>query len=500
VKDSSGNTVAKTLSLVVKSTTNTPPTITVLAPTEGATFVKGTAITFQAIASDDADGDRTATIQWTSNINGLIGTGGAFSASALSVGAHQIIATAYDTAGASASYLVNIVVQAPVNTAPVVNIISPANGASITAGISFTLSGTANDAEQGNMSASLQWILDGTTTIATGASAIVVISSPGAHTITALVTDSGGLQVSQVVNVSVPSAPPPPTTYCSMSDNVTNYEWIASVASGGVANVSGNNGGYRDYTAVQFNMTSGSGTSIVLTPGFNGGTYTEHWYVWVDLNRDNTFSANELLLSASSSSALSTTLTIPAGTAAGPTRMRVVLSYGALTQPCGSFQYGEVEDYTVNIQSQTTPPPPNGATYCSSRGTTSTYEWIQQVLIDGTLRATGNNSGYADFTSSAPIPLVRGANTLTLTPGFLNISHNEQWMVWIDFNRDGVFGNEDWVFGGGGTSAVTGGFNVPTTALSGITRMRIQMKYPSASIPCETFSNGEVEDYAVQIP
>jgi GEVED domain/Bacterial Ig domain len=500
VKDSSGNTVAKTISLAVKPTTNTPPTITVLAPTEGATFVKGTAITFQAIASDAEDGDRTATIQWTSNINGLIGTGGSFSTSALSVGAHQIIATAYDTAGGSGSYLVNIVVQAPVNTAPVVNITSPANGASITAGTSFTLSGTANDAEQGNMSSGLQWILDGTTTIATGANANVVISSPGAHTITARVTDSGGLQGSQMVNVSVLSAPPPPATYCSLSGSMTNFEWIAAVASAGVSNVSGNNGGYRDYTAWQFNMTSGSGNSIVLTPGFSGGPYTEHWYVWVDLNRDNTFSANELLLSTSSSSALSTILTIPAGTAPGPTRMRVALSYGAIPQPCGSFQYGEVEDYTLNIQSQTTPPPPSGATYCSSRGTSTTYEWIQQVLIDGTLRPSGNNSGYADFTASAAIPLVRGVNTLTLTPGFLNASYNEQWMVWIDFNKDGVFGNEDWMFGGGGTSTVTGSFNVPTTALSGITRMRIQMKYPSASIPCETFASGEVEDYSVQIP
>jgi hypothetical protein len=127
-------------------------------------------------------------------------------------------------------------------------------------------------------------------------------------------------------------------------------------------------------------------------------------------------------------------------------------------------------------------------------------EFIQQIVVNGTTRATGNNSGYADFTSSAPIPLVRGANPVALTPGFASSSYAEQWMVWIDFNKDGVFGNEDWVFGNGGASTVNGNANVPTSATSGITRMRVQMKYGSAATPCETFNYGEVEDYAVQIP
>lgn len=499
VVDADGNTTTKTINLTVQSTANTLPTISVLAPSNGATFTKGTAINFQATASDAEDGDRTPNIQWTSNLNGAIGSGGSFSSSTLYVGSHQIVATVYDTAGNSASSLLNVVVQAPSNTAPTVSITAPTNGASLTAGTSFNLSGTANDAEQGNMGSSLQWILDGVTTLATGANASAVISTTGAHTITARVTDSGGLIGEQIVNVSVASAPPPPTSYCSLRASTSSYEWIGAVKSGSVNNVSGNNGGYRDYTSVQLAMVAGTANSIVLTPGFSSGSYSERWSVWVDLNRDLTFSANEQLVNSTSASAVSTTLTIPAGTSAGATRMRVVMSYGTTPPTCGTFSYGEAEDYTVNIEASGSPAP-GTPTYCTSRGTTSATEFIQQIVVNGTTRTTGNNSGYADYTASAPIALVRGTNPVSLTPGFASSSYAEQWMVWIDFNKDGVFGNEDWVLGNGGSTTVTGNATVPTSAASGITRMRVQMKYGSAATPCETFNYGEVEDYAVQIP
>jgi GEVED domain len=266
--------------------------------------------------------------------------------------------------------------------------------------------------------------------------------------------------------------------------------------------VSGNNGGYRDYTSVQLNMVSGTpGTNIVLTPGFGGNAFSERWAVWVDLNRDSVFSSNELLVSGTSLSPLSAMLTIPAGTVAGATRMRVALSFGTTPPACGSFSYGEVEDYTVNVQSPANPPPPppGGPAYCASRGTSS-FEYIQQIFANGTTRTSGNNLGYGDFTTASPIPLLRGANSVALTPGFQSTAYSEQWMVWIDFNKDGVFGNEDWVFGGTGASTVNGNVNVPTTASAGITRMRVQMKFGSAATSCETFAYGEVEDYAVQIP
>ena len=88
------------------------------------------------------------------------------------------------------------------NTAPTVTISSPTSGASFTTNDSVTLTGTASDTQDGNLSASLSWSsnLDGP--LGQGASFGVWLSA-GTHTLTAAVTDSGGLSQSRSVQVAV---------------------------------------------------------------------------------------------------------------------------------------------------------------------------------------------------------------------------------------------------------------------------------------------------------
>jgi extracellular elastinolytic metalloproteinase len=91
----------------------------------------------------------------------------------------------------------------PGNTAPVVAIDSPADGASFTEGDAITFSGSATDAEDGDLSGSLAWTssLDGS--IGSGASFTTSTLSTGSHTITASVTDSGGANGSDSIGISV---------------------------------------------------------------------------------------------------------------------------------------------------------------------------------------------------------------------------------------------------------------------------------------------------------
>jgi hypothetical protein len=495
ITDSDGNVVTKTLNLAILPNTNTPPTVSITAPADNATFTQGSFIQFLATAADVEDGNLTAAISWTSSLNGALGTGGNITRS-LSIGSHVITATVVDSQGNTTSTVRSISVQAPVNTAPTVSIASPANGASLSAGVSFTLSASANDAEQGNLSSSIQWLLNGSTIIANGASASATISNPGSYSIVARVTDAGGLTGSQTINVTVESAP---ASYCSLRANYPNYEYIAGVRSGTTVNNSGANiNGYQDFTGVTFPWPVGS-NPLTLVPGFSSSTYTERWAVWIDLNRDKVFGANELLYSGMSPSTINTSIAIPAGTASGPTRMRVALSYGVTPPACGTYTYGEVEDYTVNIGA-------TGGTpgYCASRGTSSASEWIQGfVTNNNTSRPTGNDGGYHDYTADWPISLPRGFNSIDVTPFFANgATQTEFWNVWIDFNGDGAFAPEELVsnFSSFGPSS-NNGFNVPASLIPGLkTRMRLQMKRGSApTSACETFANGEVEDHTVQI-
>ncbi|MEE8523009.1 MAG: hypothetical protein V3T72_03685, partial [Thermoanaerobaculia bacterium] len=94
----------------------------------------------------------------------------------------------------------------PGNTAPAVTITAPADGSSFPDGSSIAFTGTATDAEDGDLTAGLAWTssLDGN--LGTGGSLNATLSV-GTHTVTAAVTDSGGLPGSSSITVTV--TPPP---------------------------------------------------------------------------------------------------------------------------------------------------------------------------------------------------------------------------------------------------------------------------------------------------
>ncbi|MGC3979722.1 MAG: GEVED domain-containing protein [Steroidobacteraceae bacterium] len=137
--------------------------------------------------------------------------------------------------------------------------------------------------------------------------------------------------------------------------------------------------------------------------------------------------------------------------------------------------------------------------YCSSRGTTSSNEWIKSIKVAGTLFTTNNNGGYADMTLN-PIAVSRGNNAVVVKPGLKDDNHVVFWRIWTDLNRDGTFATNELLYSASDSSALSGSFKIPASALSGTTRMRVSMKYGAAASSCEVFSYGEVEDYRVTIP
>ena len=139
----------------------------------------------------------------------------------------------------------------------------------------------------------------------------------------------------------------------------------------------------------------------------------------------------------------------------------------------------------------------NIATYCTSKGNNSSYEWIAKVQLGSYTKSSGA-AGYTDFTSEN-ITLQAGSSlAVTLTPGFASSTYNEYWKIWIDYNNNKEFETNELVFDAGALSktAVSGTISIPASA-NGTTRIRVSMKYNAAQTACETFSYGEVEDYTV---
>jgi subtilisin family serine protease len=91
--------------------TNFPPTVTIISPADGATFNSGALITFTGTATDE-DPDLAASLVWTSDKDGQIGTGGTFS-KVLNDGTHSITASVTDSGGKTGSASITITVGTP---------------------------------------------------------------------------------------------------------------------------------------------------------------------------------------------------------------------------------------------------------------------------------------------------------------------------------------------------------------------------------------------------
>ena len=94
------------------------------------------------------------------------------------------------------------------DTPPLVSITSPDDGSTFTSGAIITFTGTANDAEDGDISASIVWTSNLHPGVsATGASHSTNLLIDGTHTIAATVTDFLGNTTSRSITITV--NPPP---------------------------------------------------------------------------------------------------------------------------------------------------------------------------------------------------------------------------------------------------------------------------------------------------
>lgn len=142
--------------------------------------------------------------------------------------------------------------------------------------------------------------------------------------------------------------------------STTCDEFIANVTVGSINNNSVCTN-YTDYSTSQStSMTLGASATMTITTqnaGGNAGYTDDQVAVWVDWNNDDDFtdSGEEVYLvtfSAATTFPLSFTLSVPITATLGDHVMRVRMVYqpddGNIT-PCGTSQWGEVEDYELTV-------------------------------------------------------------------------------------------------------------------------------------------------------
>ncbi len=147
--------------------------------------------------------------------------------------------------------------------------------------------------------------------------------------------------------------------YCTNNATDAVDEWIESVEIDTWTSNTGNDNGYGDYTnggAAALTLDLGASYNVTLTPDWGGQQYNEQFKIWIDLDQNGTFDAGDLVYDqgTAAQTPATGTITIPNNATTGSTRMRVQMAYigqGQTAFPgvCGSFTWGEIEDYCVEI-------------------------------------------------------------------------------------------------------------------------------------------------------
>ncbi len=263
VTDDDGATDTASVEVWLSAPANDPPSVTITDPPDGSTYTDGDSVTFSGSASDTEDGDLTASLDWSSDLDGPLGSGGSVTTSSMSVGTHTITASTTDSGGTSGQDTITITID-PVNTAPTVAITAPADGASFNEGDLVSFTGTADDTEDGDIKASLVWTssLDGQ--IGTGSGFSTSSLSTGTHTITASVTDSGGLSGDDTITISV-NAPPTASFTFTTTDLTVDFIDDSSDGDGSIASWSWDFGDGNGSAAQSPSHTYAAGGTYTVT-------------------------------------------------------------------------------------------------------------------------------------------------------------------------------------------------------------------------------------------
>ena len=246
-----------------------------------------------------------------------------------------------------------------------------------------------NDLESGDATTSLQWGDAHISVSPTNLSENLAIDEKSTQYLT--VINTGQLDLNYTIS-ALSTESRSTDDYCEAA-SLQIDEYISRVQVGDIDN-SSVAGLYSDYTNLVTSMRSGESYPITVT---NGKPYPlDLCAAWIDWDGNGIFDEDMIEFNGVPGGGPYTAIIIaPLGAKTGMTRLRIRLRYTGELLPCGTTDYGEVEDYSINVQGWLGIDPVIGTIL---PGDTSNIA----VNFDATDMEAGNYSALATFYSNDP--------------------------------------------------------------------------------------------------
>jgi hypothetical protein len=247
-------------------------------------------------------------------------------------------------------------------------------------------------------------------------------NTPAGYTATIDISFEAMYGIMQSDNISLPFTDYCfPTANCSFGDGLTGFalEDIENMDSGCSPD------GYGDFTEMSTDLEPGG----TYTVSFETGYDDQQVCLWIDLNSNKEFEADEMLISdynlVNSGQVYNVDITIPSSVNGGIKTLRVRANWQeSAADPCAEFSYGETEDYTVNIAGGTLSvnvvcnpteicvgETSQMTAYPNGGSGTYTYQWTPETgLSDPTIQ---NPMCTAEETTTYTVEINDGTNTVS---------------------------------------------------------------------------------------
>ncbi|MBV1923514.1 MAG: T9SS type A sorting domain-containing protein, partial [Flavobacteriaceae bacterium] len=214
---------------------------------------------------------------------------------------------------------------------------------------SYTVTAMHDDGESSGISGTVQWGNPLISVDPTSLEETLVPDDTSVQTLT--ITNTGQLDLIYNIETDITNSPEPVLPICDASGGGGD-EFISRVQFGDIDNASAQTF-YGDYTNLSTDVEAGATYPITIT---NGEIFaSDDLGIWIDINQDEDFDdpGEEVLCTVDDGANGTYNITIPSDALGGTTRMRIRIKFNGADcgNPCGTTTWGEVEDYSINVNS-----------------------------------------------------------------------------------------------------------------------------------------------------